>query len=92
MVEDLGLNLNCDLGVEALEAVRRRRECRFEVGEDEDCRIVGSVVAEELADGDRVREIPGVWVELGAPRAVDVAGGPRDLRRPGNEAIAASSF
>ncbi|GMN33988.1 hypothetical protein TIFTF001_048305 [Ficus carica] len=60
MVEDLGLNLNCDLGVEALEGVRRRRECRFEVGEDEDCRIIGSVVAKELADGDRVREVPGV--------------------------------
>ncbi|GMN70041.1 hypothetical protein TIFTF001_039085 [Ficus carica] len=40
-------------------------------------------MAEELIDGDRVGEVPGVRVELGAPRANDVAGGPRHLRHLG---------
>lgn len=51
-------------------------------------------MAEELEEGDRVGEVPGVRVELGAPRAVDAAGGdaqragPRHLRRPRNDAVA----
>lgn len=67
---------------------------RFEVGEGEDPQIISSAVAEELEEGDRVGEVPGVRVELGAPRAVDAAGGdaqragPRHLRRPRNDAVA----